>query len=124
MIDMATNLPVQTIEDSAAGTRLYFERYGEQPLEFPANDVAAAVGFFESAGFEKDAALVTAMTILRQAKLDNTPIYQILDTLKGFQEIQLSQLVGEILNNNRVPTSTLGFRVTDVIPNQSRNIAA
>ena len=121
---MATNLPVQTIEDSAAGTRLYFERYGEQPLEFPANDVAAAVGFFESAGFEKDAALVTAMTILRQAKLDNTPIYQILDTLKGFQEIQLSQLVGEILNNNRVPTSTLGFRVTDVIPNQSRNIAA
>lgn len=121
---MATNLPVQNIEDSAAGTRLYFDRYGEQPLEFPANDVAAAVSFFQSAGFDQDAALVTAMTILRQAKLDNTPIFQLLDTLKGFQTIQLSQLVGEILNNNRVSTSTLGFRVTDVIPNQSRNIAA
>ena len=121
---MATNLPVQTIEDSAAGTRLYFDRYGEQPLEFPATDVAAAVAFFESLGFAKDAALVTAMTILRQAKLDNTPVYQILDTLKGFQSLQLSQLVGEILNNNRVSTSSLGFRVADVIPNQSRNIAA
>ena len=121
---MATNLPAQTIEDSAAGTRLYFERYGEQPLEFPATDVAATISFFESAGFEKDAALVTSMTVLRQAKLDNTPIFQLLDTLKSFQTIQLSQLVGEILNNNRVSTSTLGFRVADVIPNQSRNIAA
>lgn len=123
-LKMATNLPSQTVEDSAAGTRLYFERYGEQPLEFLATDVDAAVSFFESAGFEKDAALVTAMTILRQAKLDNTPVFQLLDTLKSFQNIELSQIVGEILNNNRVPTSTLGFRVTDVIPNQSRNIAA
>lgn len=121
---MSTNLPIQQLEDSAAGTRLYFERYGEEPLEFPATDVAAAVSFFESAGFDKDAALVTAMTILRQAKLDGTPIFQLLDTLRGFQNIELSQLVGEILNNNRVPTSTLGFRVKDVIPNQSRNIAA
>lgn len=121
---MATNLPVQQLEDSAAGTRLFFERYGEQPLEFPSNDVSAAVAFFKAAGFDNDAALVTAMTVLRQAKLDNTPIFQILDTLKGFQSIELSQIVGEILNNNRVPTSTLGFRVADVIPNQSRNIAA
>lgn len=121
---MSTNLPIQQLEDSAAGTRLYFERYGEEPLEFPATDVAAAVAFFESAGFDKDAALVTAMTVLRQAKLDGTPIFQLLDTLKGFQNIELSQLVGEILNNNRIPTSTLGFRVKDVIPNQSRNIAA
>lgn len=121
---MATNLPIQQLEDSAAGTRLYFDRYGEQPLEFPANDVAATVAFFESSGFDKDAALVTAMTILRQAKLDQTPVYQLLDTLKRFEALELSQIVGEILNNNRVPTSSLGFRVADVIPNQSRNIAA
>ncbi len=121
---MSTNLPIQTIEDSAAGTKLYFSTYGEQPLEFPANDVAAAIGFFQSAGFDQDAALVTAMTVLRQAKIDGTPIYQLLDSLKQFQTIELSQLVGEILNNNRVPTSTLGFRVKDVIPNQSRNVAA
>ena len=121
---MSTNLPSQQLEDSAAGTKLYFDTYGEQPLEFPANDVAATIAFFKDAGFDDDAALVTAMTVLRQAKIDTTPIFQILDTLKKFQTIELSQLVGEILNNNRVPTSTLGFRVANVIPNQSRNIAA
>jgi hypothetical protein len=121
---MSTNLPIQQLEDSAAGTKLYFDTYGEQPLEFPANDVAVTIAFFKSAGFAEDAALVTAMTVLRQAKLDEIPVYQILDTLKKFESIELGQLVGEILNNNRVATSTLGFRVKDVIPNQSRNIAA
>jgi hypothetical protein len=33
-------------------------------------------------------------------------------------------VVSEILNNNRVPTSILGYKTTDVKPNQIRNIAA
>jgi hypothetical protein len=121
---MATNLPIEIKEDSAAGTKLYFDSYGEEPLEFNANDVDVTVGFFQKAGFDQDAALVVSMTLLRQAKIDGVPIYQILDTIKGFENLQLSQLVGEILNNNRVATSTLGFRIANVIPNQSRNIAA
>lgn len=121
---MATNLPSQTIEDNAAGTVLYFERYGELPLEFSSVDVSATVGFFQAAGFENDAAQVSAMTILRQAKLDQTPIFQILDTLQGFDSRQLSQLVAEILNNDRVPTSSLGFRVEDVATNRNREISA
>jgi len=121
---MATNLPSQIISDSAAGTKLYFDRYGESPLEFSANDVTLTVGFFESAGFDTDAANTVAMTLLRQAKIDSTPIGQILDTIESFPSMSLSQLVGEILNNNRVPTSILGFRTTDVKPNQIRNIAA
>lgn len=121
---MATNLPSQQIEDSAAGTKLYFDRYGEAALEFSAADVNYTLSFFERAGFASDAAATVGMTLLRQAKLDGVPIAQILETLKSFQGIQLSQLVGEILNNNRVPTSILGFRTTDVKPNQIRNIAA
>ena len=121
---MATNLPSQVIEDSAAGTKLYFDTYGEAALEFSANDVNYAHSFFETAGFDKDAASVVSMTLLRQAKLDGTPIAEILDTLKRFPAMQLSQLVGEILNNNRVSTSLLGFRTTDVKTNQTRNIAA
>lgn len=121
---MATNLPPKIIEDSAAGTKLFFDSYGEVPMEFSANDVTLAVSFFESAGFDSDAANTVAMTLLRQAKIDSTPIGQILDSLKGFPTMALSQLVGEILNNNRVPTSILGFRTTDVKPNQIRNIAA
>lgn len=120
---MATNLPIQQIEDSAAGTKLFFDSYGQEPLEFNANDVAATTSFFEKRGFDKDAAQVVSTTILKQAKLDNTPIFKILDTLKGLDNITVSSIVGEILNNNRVSTSTLGFRTTPVIPYQIRNIA-
>jgi hypothetical protein len=119
-----TNLPPNIQEDSAAGTRLFFDSYGQSPLEFNANDVSASIGFFESKGFAEDAALVVTTVLLKQAKLDNTPVFQILDTLKGFNSLQLSQLVGEILNNNRTPTSILGFRTSEVSSNQTRNISA
>lgn len=121
---MATNLPSQIIEDSAAGTKLYFGSYGEAPLEFNANDVTYTQAFFESKGFDKDAATTVTMTLLRQAKIDETPIGQILDSLQTFTGSQLSQIVSEILNNNRVPTSILGYKTTEVRPNQIRNIAA
>jgi hypothetical protein len=119
-----TNLPSQIIEDSGAGTKLFFNNYGEETLEFNANDVNSTVSFFESKGFEKDAALVVSTVLLKQAKLDGTPIYQILQGLSQFDGLGLSQVVGEILNNNRTPTSTLGFRTPDVKVTQSRNIAA
>lgn len=121
---MATNLPSQPIEDSAAGTKLYFGSYGEAALEFNANDVTYTQSFFESKGFDNDAASTVTMTLLRQAKIDGTPIGQILDSLQSFSESQLSQVISEILNNNRVPTSLLGYRTSDVKPNQIRNIAA
>lgn len=120
---MATNLPSIQKEDSAAGTKLFFDNYGQQPLEFNANDVSASVTFFEKKGFDTDAALIVATVILKQAKLDNTPIFKILDTLSGLDALGLSRVVGEILNNNRTPTSTLGFRTTPVTPTQYRNVA-
>jgi hypothetical protein len=119
-----TNLPARNIEDSAAGTRLFFDSYGQDPLEFNANDVSATIGFFESKGFDSDAALVVSTVLLKQAKIDDTPIFQLLDTLKGFTSLQLSQLVGEVLNNNRTSTSTLGFRTENVSVSQTRNISA
>jgi hypothetical protein len=119
-----TNLPENIREDSAAGTKLFFDSYGQDPLEFNANDVSATIGFFEGKGFDTDAALVVSTVLLKQAKIDGTPIFKIIDTLKDFNGLQLSQLVGEILNNNRTPTSTLGFRATNVNQNQTRNISA
>jgi hypothetical protein len=120
---MATNLPPSPNTDSATATKLFFDSYGEQPLEFNSSDVDAAVGFFESKGFDRDAATTTAITLLKQAKIENQPIFQILDTLKGFNNLQLSALVGEILNNNRPSTSTLGFRVANANKiSQTRNI--
>jgi hypothetical protein len=121
---MASNLPKRQIEDSAAGTKLFFDTYGQTPLEFNAVDIDTATGFFQSKGFDQDAALAVSIVLLKQAKLDDTPIYQILQSLEGFDNLQLSTLVGEILNNNRVNISTLGFRTTPVSATQSRNIAA
>jgi len=122
---MATNLPPKIIQDSAAGTKLFFEAYGEVPISFNANEIDAVIGFFTSAGFGKDAAIVSGLALLKQAKIDETPIFTILDQIKGFNQIQISALVGEILNNNRIPLSTLGYRQQDIVTNeQQRNIGA
>lgn len=122
---MPTNLPIQINEDSAASTKLFFDVYGQLPLEFTANEIEAAIAFFQEKGFDRDAAIVTAAALLKQAKLDETPVFKILDTLKKLNGVEISALVGEILNNNRRSTSTLGYRAVPVLKaNQVRNIAA
>lgn len=120
---MSTSLPVSSRNDSAEGTRLFFDSYGKEPLEFSANDVAASVAFFEKQGFGETAALMISSIILKQAKLDNVPVFQLLDTLKQFDGVQLSAVITEVLNNNRSTTSTLGYKFIDVEKeNQIRNI--
>lgn len=121
---MVTNLPVKTDQTSDRASRLFFDSYGLAPLEFNATEVDAAVTFFRAQGFADEAATVVSATLLKQAKLDNIPIFQILDNLKTFDGLQLSLLIGEILNNNRVPTSTLGFKTERIVNNQTRNVAA
>lgn len=107
---MNTNLPPKQIQDSAIGTRLFFDSYGDQPLEFRSVDVDTCIGFFTNNGFENDAAVVISTVLLKQAKIENIPISRILDTMRQLDGLQLSAVVTEILNNNRSPSSTLGFR--------------
>jgi hypothetical protein len=117
------NLPAVTKTDSASSTKLFFDTYGSRPLEFGANEVSASIGFFTGRGFEEEAALTTAMTILRQAKIDGVQVFEILDTLKELNGTQLSAVVAQILNKYRPNTSSLGFRAVNVIKiNQTRNI--
>lgn len=119
-----TNLPNQQINDSGAATKLFFDTYGREALEFNTTEVDACLSFFIKKGFDQEASLTVTTVLLKQARLDNLPIFQVLDSLSSFDGLQISTLVGEILNNNRVPTSTLGFRTTPVRPNQTRNIVA
>jgi hypothetical protein len=122
---MNTNLPSTVIEESASATKLFFDEYGQAPLEFSASDVEAAIGFFQNQGFDRDAAEITAMVVLRQAKFENIPVFKLIDQLKGMDGIKLSALVGEILNNNRPSSSALGFKLGKVEDNlKTRNIAA
>jgi len=68
---------------------------------------------------------VSAAVILKQAKIDSVNVFTLLDQLKKFNGMQINLLVGEILNNNRTNTSTLGFKTGEVVKlSQTRNIAA
>lgn len=122
---MSTNLPSPTVVDSAQFTKQFFDSYGNEPLEFPANDVEATVSFFQSRGFDRDAAEITAGVMLKQAKLDNMPIFELLDTMKKLDGLQISALIAEVLNNNRPSSSVLGYRQSPNLQDvKVRNVAA
>ncbi len=87
-----------------------FDQYFTSSQNFPSNEVYAVVGFFENRGFEKVAAVSTATTLLSQARLDNVKVFELLDTLKGLESVQLSAVVAQVINYNRPSTSTIGFR--------------
>lgn len=101
-----SNIPVSTSQNSTVQA---FDSLTSAPLELNASVLAAMTGYFSSRGFGDVAAESISITIIRQAKKDNYNPIQILDTLKGLDDVQLSGLVSEILNYNRFKTSSLGY---------------
>lgn len=121
------NLPSDTIQtDSATATKTFFNSYYKQGISLSSNDIDSTVGFFTSRGFDKSAADIISATLLSQAKIENVNVNQLIDTLKGLNKLQLSKIVTEILNYNRLKISTLGYRVDNSNLNQYeiRNISA
>ena len=119
-----TNLPADnlTTQDSATKTRLYFNSYGQTPESYNSNDITAAIDFFVKRNFTEDAAMTVAMTILQQAKRDQVPVFEILESIANFDNVQINFLVASILNDSRRPTSAVGFN-TDVTQSiYTRNI--
>lgn len=122
---MSTSLPPSNIQDSASKQKLFFDSYGREPLQFPADDIEATINFFEKRGFDKEAAIVVAGSLLKQTKIDNLSIGDILKNLEGNNNVTLNSFVAEILNNNRSSNSSIGFRVLEITKeSQIRNIAA
>lgn len=117
-----TNLPAKPLTDSAAKTKLFFDTYGQQPLEFLATEVDATIAFFQKRGFENNAAQTIAMSVLKQAKIEGVTIFSILDNIESLDTAQLSGLVSEVLNNNRPATSTLGYRQQIPTVSKQRNV--
>jgi hypothetical protein len=105
------NIPRSDIEkkSSSNGTTKFFDSFYQVPVEINNTTLTAIQGFFETKGWGATAAESVAIIITVQAKKDNLNPFQILDTLKGFNDVQLSALVGEILNYNRFKTSSLGI---------------
>ena len=117
------NLPQTGYSSSDEPVRELFDAYYTEKLEFPSNDVDAVLAYFGKRGFGDRASASIASTLLQQAKLDNVPVFKLLDTLKGLNDSQLSGLVAEILNYTRGKTSSLGFQVSaenNIV--ESRNI--
>ena len=108
---MNSGLPVKNItKKSDEDVRLFFDKYLTKSINFNDNDLNSVVGFFENKGFDKSSAISVSIVMLQQAKLDNIKVFKLLDTLKGYQDIQLSAVVAEVLNYNRKRTSAIGFK--------------
>jgi hypothetical protein len=124
-MSLYNNIPQKTIPSSSNSTVKFFSTFYQSPIDLNGTDIIAVTGFFESRGFTAEAADSVAMIILSQAKANNLNAFQILDTLKTLNGIELSQLVGQILNYNRFKTSTLGISTTIVPADEvERNILA
>lgn len=110
---------------SDKGVQKFFNNYFTEKLSFPASQVDAVVAFFTKRGFDETAAITVATTLLNQSKIDNVNIFKLLDTLKGYNELQLSAIVTEILNYSRAKTSTLGYKRTESADKtEKRNIVS
>lgn len=89
-----------------------FDRRQFESVPYKTSEVDAVIGYFSKRGFDQVAAVNTALVLLRQASIDKLPAFELIDTLKGVSNIQLSNIVAQILNLNRSKTTTLGFRVS------------
>jgi len=120
----AINLPrVTTSNDTGDQVRSFFDRYFQHQVTFPSNQIDAVLGYFLKRGFQEEAAKSTSIVLLNQARIDNIPVFQLLDTLKGLTDSQLSQVVTEVLNIYREKSSTLGFKIIQTEETiESRNI--
>jgi S-adenosylmethionine:diacylglycerol 3-amino-3-carboxypropyl transferase len=115
-----SNLPSQT---SSGDVKQFFDKYYDQKISFPANQIDAVVGFFLKNGFDIESARSTGIVLLNQAKADNVNVFELIDTLKTLTDVQLSQVVAQILNAYREKVSLLGYRIAPLVDTyESRNI--
>ena len=70
----------------------------------------AVQAFFVSRGYAVESSKSIAYVLMKQAKIDGANVFEVVDTLQGSTDLELSQLVAEILNAYRYKTSVLGFK--------------
>jgi len=95
-------------------TTEFFNNFYNLEISYNPSEVDAVIGYFLKRGFDKIAAINTASVLLQQAKIDEINVQELLDTLKGVTDVQLSIIVAQILNFNREKSSVLGFRDSTV----------
>jgi len=97
--------------DTSNDTAKFFNRFYQEDIFYKPSEVDAVIGYFLKRGFGEVSAVNTASVILQQAAKDKLPAYELLDTLKGITDVQLSNVVAQILNLDRSNCSTIGYRI-------------
>lgn len=121
-----SNLPPATATKSSSDlTNKALSQYNDVPVELDHNVMTAMIGMLENRGFSSDSAESISITVMIQARRDGYNPMTILESMKKLDENDLSQLLSEILNYNRLKTSVLGSvqKITPV-DNVKRNIVA
>jgi hypothetical protein len=109
MANYYNNIPQSTkVQDSSQETLKVFDAYTTAPLNIDSATFDAMSGFFSSRGFGEDSARSMSYIIIKQALLDNYKPFQLIETMKGLTDVEISGLITEILNYNRFKTSSLG----------------
>lgn len=128
MKDTYSNLPLDVQikkKDSTEDTVQYFENYNKLELQFKASESDAAVAFFKKRGMEENAARSVAFIFLKQCKLDQVSAFELLSQIQKLDENQVDNVLGEILNINRINVSALGTKKEETGENPAkRNIVA
>lgn len=120
---MVSNLPMTQFVDSSTNVKQFFDNFFNHQVSFPSNQIDATVGFFLKRDFDLESARSTAIVLLNQARLDNVNVFELLDTMKGLTNVQLSQIVAQVLNASREKTSQLGYRIAPIVNQyEARNI--
>lgn len=121
-----SNLPPATATASSSDlTNKALSQYNDVPIELDHNVMTAMIGMLENRGFSSDSAESISITVMVQARRDGYNPMTVLESMKKLGENDLSQLLSEILNYNRLKTSVLGSvqKITPV-DNVKRNIVA
>lgn len=128
MKETYSNLPLDVQikkKDSTEDTVLYFENYNKLELQFKASESDAVVAFFKKRGMEENAARSVAFIFLKQCKIDQVSPFELLSQIQKLPQNQVDNVLGEILNINRINVSALGTRKDDSGENPAkRNIIA
>jgi hypothetical protein len=106
---MYTNLPFNLTEKSSSDSTVKaFNLYNDVPVELDNQTLVAMTGFLETRGFALESAENIAIVIMIQSVRDQYNPMTVLESMKKLGENDLSQIIAEILNYNRLKTSVLG----------------
>ena len=108
--------------NSAKNTLDFFENYNKQQINLKSSDIDQFQSLLIKKGMQELAARETTTLILKQCNIDEVDPQTIYTQLKETPNMELTDILGEILNINRPVSSTLGTKLNFGDNNAKRNI--